>query len=202
MTVAFDRPFNQKIRINGLRLCGFAILPLVLFTASGWGGLGQALLHGAGTFCIVLAVLGRFWAILYIGGRKNREVMRDGPYSLCRHPLYLFSSIGAAGFGLSLGSLTLTALIGGVVFAIMFLTAAREEAFLHHGFGPHYDDYAAQVPRMVPTGRFHSPAKVSFDTDALMRNAADALVVLSLIPLAAAINWLHSAELLQAVRLP
>ena len=67
----------------------------------------------------------------------------------------------------------------GLVFAILFLTAAREEAFLRHGFGPHYDDYAAQVPRMVPAGRFHSPAKVSFDTDALMRNAADALVFLT-----------------------
>src|SRR5262245_36841884 len=33
----------------------------------------------------------RFWATLYIGGRKERELVTDGPYSLCRHPLYLGS---------------------------------------------------------------------------------------------------------------
>ncbi len=29
----------------------------------------------------------RFWATLYLGGRKDAVVVDTGPYSLCRHPL-------------------------------------------------------------------------------------------------------------------
>lgn len=50
---------------------------------------------------IVACVLIGFWSILYIGGRKNQMIMQDGPYSMCRHPLYLFSTIGVFGFGLA-----------------------------------------------------------------------------------------------------
>ena len=141
--------------------------------------------------------MGRFWSILYIGGRKNRTVMQDGPYSICRHPLYLFSTIGAVGFGLMLGSVILTVLIGGTVFAILSLTAAREEGFLRHAFGARYDAYARRVPRMLPAlGKFRTPASVTFDTGTLARNTADALVFLALIPLAEVTNWLHAAHVL------
>jgi dTDP-4-dehydrorhamnose 3,5-epimerase len=51
--------------------------------------------------------------------------MQEGPYSICRHPLYLFSTIGAAGFGLLLDSLTLTVVFGLGAFAILSLTARR-----------------------------------------------------------------------------
>src|SRR6266545_8257978 len=33
----------------------------------------------------------RFWATLYIGGRKSDFAVNEGPYSICRHPLYLGS---------------------------------------------------------------------------------------------------------------
>lgn len=199
MTVPFARPFNQKIRITGLRLCAIVVLPVVVLAAPVWDGLPLAALHMAGILCVVAAVLGRFWSILHICGRKNSAVMQDGPYSLCRHPLYLFSTIGAMGFGLMLGSLTVTALIGGTVFAILSMTAAREEAFLRHTFGARYDNYAAKVPRMIPLGRFHTPASVTFDTGTLARNMADALVFLGLIPLAGMIGWLHLADVLPTI---
>src|SRR6476660_1715925 len=30
----------------------------------------------------------RLWATGYVGGRKRRELVTEGPYSLCRNPLY------------------------------------------------------------------------------------------------------------------
>ncbi|MDB6454460.1 methyltransferase family protein [Falsirhodobacter sp. 20TX0035] len=203
MTVTFERPFNQKIRIAGLRLSALALLPVLALSASSWDALGETLLHTAGILCVVAAVLGRFWSILYIGGRKNRTVMQDGPYSLCRHPLYLFSTAGAVGFGLMLGSLILTALFGGIVFTILSLTAAREEGFLRHSFGAQYDNYARRVPRMLPAlGQFRTPVAVTFDTGTLARNTADALVFLGLIPLAEMTNWLHAAHVLPSFLMP
>ena len=44
---------------------------------------------------LLAAVLGRFWAILYIGGRKNAEVMQDGRIRSCRIRFYLFRSSSA-----------------------------------------------------------------------------------------------------------
>ncbi|MDH2326403.1 isoprenylcysteine carboxylmethyltransferase family protein [Cereibacter sp. SYSU M97828] len=202
MTATLARPFNQKIRIAGLRLATLALVPLLLFTAPAVDGLPAALLHGAGILCVVAAVLGRFWAILYIGGHKNRCVMQDGPYSICRHPLYMFSTIGAVGFGLMLESVTLTLLVGGMVLAILTATATREERDLRRMFGAAYDAYAARVPRIVPDlSGFRTPPRISVDMGTLARNTRDALVFLSLIPLAETLNWLHAAHLLRGFAL-
>ncbi|WP_435166333.1 methyltransferase family protein [Falsirhodobacter sp. 1013] len=202
MTAMIARPFNQRIRIAGLRLAVLALVPVLLFSAPAVSGLSAALLHGAGILCIVAALLGRFWAILYIGGHKNRTVMQDGPYSICRHPLYLFSTIGAVGFGLMLESVTLTLLVGGIVLAILTATAAREERDLRRMFGGAYDAYAARVPRIMPgLSGFSTPQRVTFDTGTLRRNTRDAMVFLSLIPLAEALNWLHAAHPLSGLAL-
>lgn len=89
------QPFNQKIRIAVLRLFFVVALPLVIFTRSTWqeGHLIFEILENLGIFLVIGAVLGRFWAILYIGAMKNRTVMDEGPYSVCRHPLYFFSTM-------------------------------------------------------------------------------------------------------------
>ena len=198
------RPANQKRRIATLRLAFAALLPMILFTQSRWIAVPAVadLLETLGILAILAAVLGRFWAILYIGGRKNAAVMRDGPYSVSRHPLYLFSTIGAAGFGLMLESVTLAAILGGTAWLILSLTAAREEHFLRNTFGGDYDSYARQVPRMLPAWRlFRTSPRVSVEIGTLARNAADALVFVGLIPMAELLKWVASLHALPAVSL-
>ncbi|MFT4151867.1 MAG: isoprenylcysteine carboxylmethyltransferase family protein [Paracoccaceae bacterium] len=197
MTVTQVRPANQRLRIAALRLMfAAAFVPLILGVPV-WGPAPAAALHVAGIFCIIAAVLGRFWAILYIGGRKNAQVMQDGPYSICRHPLYLFSTIGVAGFGLTLGSVVFAGALGLAGFAILSATAAREERFLRSSFGAAYDDYAARVPRILPKpGLFRTPAQVTFRVDTLRTNMADAAVFLSVIPLSQIIRLAHQSGFL------
>lgn len=204
MTAAISRPFNQKIRIATLRLVFAALLPLVAFTQSRWGGVPSVALtlETLGILGIFASVLGRFWAILYIGGRKNAAVMQDGPYSICRHPLYLFSTLGVVGFGLMLGSMTLAAILGGTAWLILSMTAAREEQFLRASFGARYDDYAARVPRMLPAWRlFRTESLVTVDIGTLSRNTADALVFMALIPLAELLKWIAALHVLPSVPL-
>lgn len=204
MTQSDIRPANQKRRIAILRLFFLAALPLIVFSRSAW--LEPEWLFDifeiTGIFLVIAGVLGRFWSILYIGGQKNRKVMQDGPYSFCRHPLYLFSTVGILGFGMMLGSVVLTVLLGGLTFLILSLTAAREEAYLRETFGPAYSDYAARVPRILPRpGLFRTAPEVTFKVDALRGNLFDALVFLSFIPLAELMEMLHETGMIPTLPL-
>ena len=202
-SAATIRPFNQKIRIAVLRAFFLLALPLILFTRSAWLGTWVfEVMEVSGIFLIIASILGRFWAILYIGAMKNRTVMDEGPYSICRHPLYLASTLGVVGFGLMLGSIVLAAGLGATAFLILTATASREEAFLRHEFGPAYAAYAARVPRIWPRpSLFHAAPTVTSSTRALRLNFADALVFLATIPLAELMEGIKEDALLPTLAL-
>ena len=204
-TTALPRPFDQRVRIWGLRALALAVLPLALFTRPAWTPEGWAVetMETLGIYLIVAAVVGRFWSILYIGGRKNREVVRDGPYSVCRHPLYLFSTLGVLGFGLMLGSLALAVGLGAAVALILSATAAREERWLRQEMGAAYLAYETEVPRLWPRlSLFRTPARIEVTVGTLRTNFADALVFMALLPVAELLEgakvagWLPTVPLL------
>lgn len=189
----------QRHRITILRLLFLGLLPLLLFTRSAWDGSEgiHEITEAVGALMVISGVLGRFWSILYSGGRKNSEVVQDGPYSVCRHPLYLFSTMCFVGFGILMGSLVLTLVFAGVTFAVLWTTARHEESFLRDRFGDRYAEYAARVPSIIPDPRlFSTPQHVTFDVQHLRTNLRDALVFLSLLPLAELIEYLHETTIL------
>ena len=204
MTQASVKPFNQKIRVWIARLVALAFIPVIVFMQSAWSEtVLQPILEVVGALVVVAAVLGRFWAILYIGGRKNHQVVQDGPYSMCRHPLYLSTTVGAIGLGLMLGSFVLAAVLGLIAFVILSMTAAREETFLRVEFAPDYDLYAQRVPRIWPRlSLFQTPVEVTFNALVLRRNLADALGFLALIPLAELMETLRESGVLGSFILP
>ena len=192
-------PFNQRIRIGVLRLAFVTILPLILFSRSAWTNPEWLfeVFEMVGIALVIAGVLGRLWSILYIGGRKNAQIMQDGPYSLCRHPLYLFSTIGVIGFGLMLGSVVLTTVMAILLLLVVNETARREEGYLRATFGPAYDTYAATVPRFWPNLRnFRTDDTITVRVSALRVNLRDALVFLFLIPLAEFMEYLHEAAVI------
>jgi protein-S-isoprenylcysteine O-methyltransferase Ste14 len=175
---------DQRPRFRQVRLAAVPLLALFLVSGSAWQGLPflRAMIEALGVLMIVAAVLIRLWATLYIGGRKNATVVRDGPYSICRHPLYLGSVVGAFGLGLMFGSLVLSVLAGLVALAILSATAAREERVLAASFGADWVDYAARVPRLVPALRlFRTPPEVTFRPVGLRRGLLDSGAFLSAI---------------------
>jgi protein-S-isoprenylcysteine O-methyltransferase Ste14 len=103
-----------------------------------------------GVSLIGVAIIGRLWSTLYIGGRKSAEIVANGPYSIVRNPLYVFSAIGAAGAGAQTGSATVALVFGVATIMAFNLVARREEAFLSEKFGAAFSAYCARVPRMLP----------------------------------------------------
>jgi protein-S-isoprenylcysteine O-methyltransferase Ste14 len=136
-----------------------------------------------GVSLIGVAIVGRLWSTLYIGGRKSAEIVSDGPYSVVRNPLYVFSAIGAVGAGAQTGS-AVVALTFGVVTALAFtIVARREETFLRGKFGPAFDAYCARVPRMLPKlSLYRDSATIVVTPKRLYTTFFDSLVFFAAMP--------------------
>ncbi len=114
----------------------------------------------------------RFWATLYVGGRKVAELVTDGPYSVCRNPLYLGSFLLALSVALFLPSLTFAAAVAVAAALYAGATVPSEERFLAARHGAAWQDYARRVPRFVPRpSLFRSPAVVPVRLDGLALEA-------------------------------
>ncbi len=83
----------------------------------------------------MLGIGGRLWSILYVGGKKSAELVRTGPYSITRNPLYLFSCVAAAGAGAQMGSYVSTVGFGIICAICFYVVILREEAFLGRAWG-------------------------------------------------------------------
>ncbi len=92
----------------------------------------------------------RLWATLYIGGRKSASVVTQGPYSLCRNPLYLGTFLLYLSQPLFLKSALFG--VGLLVPLALYLWAVipAEEQYLGGRFGAAYADYLRSVPRLWP----------------------------------------------------
>jgi len=136
-----------------------------------------------GVLLIFLGIVGRLWATLYIGGRKSSEVVTGGPYSITRNPLYVFSTVAAAGVGAQIGSFSgiiLFALLCAGAFHIVIL---REEKFLKEALGAPYADYLARVPRFFPNLSLYQEGDTgSFKPRLLLTTLLDGLVFLVAMP--------------------
>src|SRR5579863_7812813 len=81
--------------------------------------------------------------------KKNRELTVTGPYAYTRNPLYLGSTLIAAGFAVALLSWPLALLLA-AGFAIIYIPViASEERYLRGAF-PGFDAYCRLVPRFLP----------------------------------------------------
>lgn len=181
-----NQSVNQQKRINALRTAGILLLPALLFVHPSYPpeSATHETYEAIGLLLLFAGVFGRFWSILYVGSRKNAQLVQDGPYSMTRNPLYFFSTVATLGIGLMMGSLVLAALLTLVVGVTLYLTARKERAFLAREFGDDYARYAGRVAFFFPDPRlFHTEPEIVFSTLTLKRNFVDATVFLSFIPL-------------------
>ncbi|WP_419655920.1 nickel-cobalt-cadmium resistance protein [Desulfosarcina variabilis str. Montpellier] len=103
-----------------------------------------------GMILVGIASLGRMWCSLYIAGYKDDKLVVQGPYSICRNPLYFFSMIGTLGIGFATETLTFP-----ILFILMFalyypFVIKSEEKRLKQLFGASFEQYTQSVPAFFP----------------------------------------------------
>lgn len=192
----------ERWRIPATQVFVALLIGLVLFSRSRWSdrspGVATAL-FAAGVVLVAVAALGRTWCSMYIAGHKGRVLVTQGPYSVCRHPLYLFSLIGGVGLGLTARSLTVPLILLAGFGTVYSLVVRREEEALHQAFGQAYDDYARATPRFLPKlSLLREPREHVVDPLVFRAHLLSTVWFLWLIALAAVVEALHDAHVLPA----
>jgi len=142
---------RTRTRLLVSRLFGLTLLFMLAFGTSYWAvdPMFDEMLFLAGVVLAIVGFCGRLWCHSYIAGRKKKVLVAEGPYSLCRHPLYFFSFVGGIGLGLCTETFSATLLFA-LAFAVYYPQAIRgEETFLSDNF-PEYDEYRKRVPLFFP----------------------------------------------------
>lgn len=124
-----------------------------------------------GWLAFVAGAVIRWWATLHIGGRKTQELVTEGPYSLCRNPLYLGTFLMLAAVILFIESLTLAGAVSLVAIYYLGVTVTVEERRLEGIYGQQFRDYVTRVPRFLPFGKLSSPKTLTVEFGGLKAEA-------------------------------
>jgi len=169
----------ESYRILLTRLVAGIFLFFFITTQSYWETANEIvsfILFLIGIVLVAISSLGRMWCSLYIAGYKDKMLVTQGPYSLCRNPLYFFSLVGTIGVGCATETFTFP-----VVFFVIFVSyygfiIRKEEARLRELFGETFDQYMKAVPAFFPRrAGFTEPSTYQVTPKAYRRNLMSAL---------------------------
>lgn len=160
--------------------------------------------QSAGFVLVAAAVLWRIWTTLFVAGRKDVQLVRDGPYAACRHPLYLGSVAAALGIGLTTRSLVLALALPLVIGAAAVAAARGEDRALATAHGGAWRDYRAATPAFWPDWRrMRLPQSISVPPAIYRKAFLDAASFLALWLLVLLVETLRAGGAWQAAfRLP
>jgi len=191
--------FDQTIRLRVVQIVVVLALLIILLSYPAWpdDSVVAEMAELIGITLLFTCILGRLWSILYSGGRKNADLVMEGPYSITRNPLYLFSILGAVGIGLMFISLVLAAILGGSAALVFYVTAQGEATVLRSKFGETYDTYAHRVPFFWPNWTLYQEIQdATFNPKVLKRTFLDAMYFLAVLPLVEFIEWLRAGGMM------
>ncbi len=105
--------------------------------------------YGLLGFCIAMTgLLLRSWAAGIIS--KNKILTKTGPYSICRHPLYLGSLLMAVGFITILANAWLWLILVLFMFFVYLPKIKGEEVKINQLFPGQYDTYKKETGMLYP----------------------------------------------------
>lgn len=195
--------FLTRHRIGIWRVVVSVVLIALITGHSQWDDTWiSAALLTVGMLGVTMATVGRLWCALYISGRKSTELVTTGPYSMCRHPLYVCNFVGIVGLGAMTESITLAAILA-LAFALMYPAVIRSEDHLLSRNFPEFDDYARRTPAFFPRlSLFRSESTYLVHVGSFQRNLADSVwflgmtIVVNAVELTRHAKWLPTFVLL------
>ncbi|MBM4104177.1 MAG: isoprenylcysteine carboxylmethyltransferase family protein [Planctomycetes bacterium] len=189
----------QRTRLYTTRIFVAALLVLLFIGGSEWEKkcpIVSSILFLIGCFLAGIASLGRLWCSVYIAGYKTKNLIVQGPYSICRNPLYFFSMLGGIGVGLASETLTIPAILI-VAFAFYYPFVIRyEEQNLRNQFGQIYDDYVRRTPQFWPKwSLLNEPQEYTFNPKVFKKHLFSTLWFVWMIGILELIEELHDLQL-------
>ena len=103
-----------------------------------------------GFILLIIGGFGRLWASLYVEGFKTKTLIKEGPYSMVRNPLYFFTLFILLGFCCVIKSIPVAILLL-TIFSLLHIPAIiNEEKKLLSQHNHFYRDYYNSTPRLIP----------------------------------------------------
>jgi len=166
-------------RILVSRLFAVTILAALLVSLNGWQTFApfvEQLLSLVGWVLVGIGVAGRIWSASYISGYKIDQLVTDGPYSVCRNPLYFFTFVAGLGVMLITETLLVPMLFAGLFWAYYPEVIRREEEVLRGRHGAAFEGYRSRVPRVWPDFSLYTePASYVVSAAHFRRHLGDVL---------------------------
>lgn len=185
----------EKLRIPMTWIYCTIVLVLIVFSRSTLGVGVQLALFAVGLALVSLASIGRLWCMAYISGYKTKKLIVEGPYSLCRNPLYFFSFLGILGLGLTTESFLYTGALVVPFFVLYPWVIRHEEAKLLAKHPDEYSAYFQTIPRFIPRiSRFHEPDEYIVNPRKFRRHIGNALVFIWLVVFFELIEGFHELQ--------
>jgi len=193
----------NKFRIHFSRIFAGFLFALIIFSSSLWENkapLITAVLFFAGIVLAAIASLGRLWCSVYIAGYKTNHLVTQGPYSMCRNPLYFFSLLGALGVGFASETLLIPLLIL-VAFVLYYPSVIKsEEANLMRLHKSEFEIYLKKIPCFFPKiSLLNEPAEYTVKPKKFKIQIFDALWFVWLIGIIEIIEELHNLGFLLTI---
>jgi len=151
-----DRRSQVGIAIQsiGISLAGFGMVKATLppFGTSSMAGTGAVLLlmgGAVGLFAASSRELGRNWSLV-ARTRSDHELVRTGPYSRVRHPIYLGMLLFLLALAVALGHWVQLLAALPVFFVGTAIRTRLEDDLLEQSFGESFRDYRSSTPALIP----------------------------------------------------
>lgn len=151
----------------------------------------------AGFILSAVATLLRVWSLFYVAGYRNRTLVTLGPYSICRNPIYLATTLGGMGIALTTGTLTYPLVVGLFLWSYFNVQIGAEERRLERDFGKRFAEYRANVPRLIPNfALLNEPDEYVARPGNFRRSMGDALWFIIGLGIVQVAMLLHAANML------
>lgn len=185
------------------RVFVIALVMMIALSESAWdpdAAMLAAILFMIGSVLVGIASLGRLWCSLYIAGYKTDVLITEGPYSMCRNPLYFFSLVGAVGVGFASETFTIP-LILFLAFTIYYpFVVKSEEKELLRLHGDKFKVYMESVPGFFPNpSKFKEPEQYIVKPIVFRKHIFDALWFIWLLGIMEIVEALHEMHILPTV---
>lgn len=192
--------YASRLRLRLTRLLAICILTMFAAGAAYWTAahpLVEKSLFATGVVLAGFGAAGRAWATSYISGHKLKRLITSGPYSICRNPLYFFSTLMGVGFGFCTETFSMPIVIGVALLVLYYFQIQREEKSLLGAFGGQYQAYLSSVPRFFPALQLYcEPEEISISPRLFKSGLFGIAFLLMLIGVLEILEGLHQSGLL------